>query len=1287
MVQKRYSVVIDIRVSGAGKAKSNVKGVGDSAREAAGGVDVLKGAWTAFAGVLAAVGAGQAIGFLKRLGAEAVQLATVQQRAEAQVAAAIKSTAEAAGISARELRALASAQQGVTTVGDELILSMQAVLLTFTKISGDVFPRASQVILDMSARLGTDLKSAALQVGKALQDPIQGISSLREAGVQLSKQQQQQIRDFVAMGDVASAQKIILSELEAQFGGAAAAMREDFGGATDALRNTWGDLLEELGRTASALTPGIEGVNDFLQTLISGFQVLKANALPVIADIVNHFQTFFLQANRGAGILRALGFDELADSLVDVDVAIGQMAEGLRTEAAEAGQRVVETVLAGVTTIEGPGRQAVEAWAGDWRRLGLVISETGDQVEKVTSFQTIDTSEGQFTAALRQWREELIGGAEELQVVMGPGGPVVKAMSEGVTVWEKDLEDVINTSGQKIQKTWGAVFEQLVAFLANQLGAVLFSASSELSRSNRAGLTLTRDSEAEAGELGEAIGAIIGSYFGPAGAAIGGLLGEAIARAINDPSRPFINFDIAIEQGEFALANLETHKRDADQVRDIGEQITGALNELFETLGASLVSIDNLNFFEQNGKIQIRSNEVILHIAETVEEAIAFMFLQGVQMAEVTGVPPETLEALRKAAADAGGDLEKFREQLDLVDQLTRLQYNGALMDTIRHYDELIEASRLYGIGQGEITNEFLAALGEFREEALLTVEARDRYNATVEHFLGLEEERKRALEEEIARLEHMLDFGGRAEWAAARIADLRAELDALGTTSDILRDTLIGPDEPIGAGTPTGGGRGGGRRAARARLHEELQGIVDGTMSDIEILHAEYAAKVAEIREEVSRLKGDADLAEAAIAALGDQLERSLKQRGEDLVRSLSPLANTIFSALDVGAQVRELVNNFEAFGLTAKQVDNVLADLAGTELLAIETALAQIIGDEELIAELQRETQAMEIAHLEFRALMLFREGIITAEQLARIEELARRAEEAIREVYETIDDPPDPTDPNPDNRTFVWRYDANGCAWRVWSDGWHELVWCPDEGGGPPDDAQNALDDALRRLEDYEDLALSPFQRALKALNEDFAELRDILGDTERVQNAYNIALQDLLDQYLRPLVEFTDGLLSSQFSPLKLQDQQALVKQRFLDAITDLPETGDIGLVTSLAQELLGLAGQVFPAGSEGYRLLFEWVMNQLEQAQEIFDADGGGGGDGDGLIDGLGGGGGNGDGVQTGFDRTGAGKSRKSEMRLMQRLLEVNELQLLELRRMNGLSAHGGPDGIGIRGVK
>ena len=96
-----------------------------------------------------------------------------------QTNAVLKSTKSAAGLSAKAISDLAQALSEKTAVDDEAIQSAENLLLTFTKIGKDTFPAATAAVLDLSAATGTSLKGASIQVGKALQDPVRGLTALR----------------------------------------------------------------------------------------------------------------------------------------------------------------------------------------------------------------------------------------------------------------------------------------------------------------------------------------------------------------------------------------------------------------------------------------------------------------------------------------------------------------------------------------------------------------------------------------------------------------------------------------------------------------------------------------------------------------------------------------------------------------------------------------------------------------------------------------------------------------------------------------------------------------------------------------------------------------------------------------------------------------------------------------------------------------------------------------------------------------------------------------------------
>jgi hypothetical protein len=154
------------------------------------------------------------------------------QDAQAQTAAVIESTGGAAGVTAQQVRDLAEALESLTTVDDKNVQAGENVLLRFTAIGKDIFPQASKAATDLAVALAkgdaanADVSKSAAQIGKALQEPIKGLTSLRKAGVVFTAQEQTQIKAMVKSGDVMGAQEAVLKALEVRYGKAGEAAGE-----------------------------------------------------------------------------------------------------------------------------------------------------------------------------------------------------------------------------------------------------------------------------------------------------------------------------------------------------------------------------------------------------------------------------------------------------------------------------------------------------------------------------------------------------------------------------------------------------------------------------------------------------------------------------------------------------------------------------------------------------------------------------------------------------------------------------------------------------------------------------------------------------------------------------------------------------------------------------------------------------------------------------------------------------------------------------------------------------
>ncbi len=214
---------------------------------------------------VAAVGLVAAGGAAVAFGVTSVKAYADSESKLSQLNAVLASTGGVAGVTAAAAIDLSKALQKTTTFSDEEVLSAENLLLTFTKIGKDIFPQATKTVLNMATALGEDTKSASIQLGKALQDPVLGITALRRVGVNFSDAQKDVIQKLVDTGKSAEAQQMILKELETEFGNSAEAARHTFGGSLKALKNQFNDVQEAVGAVITkSLQPFIQRAADFL---------------------------------------------------------------------------------------------------------------------------------------------------------------------------------------------------------------------------------------------------------------------------------------------------------------------------------------------------------------------------------------------------------------------------------------------------------------------------------------------------------------------------------------------------------------------------------------------------------------------------------------------------------------------------------------------------------------------------------------------------------------------------------------------------------------------------------------------------------------------------------------------------------------------------------------------------------------------------------------------------------------------------------------------------------------
>lgn len=417
-------------------------------------------------GKVATVGVGAAfVGLAATLKVGFGELAEGQKVA-AQTGAVLKSTGGAAGVTAKQVEGLAGSLSRMSGVDDEAIQSGQNLLLTFTNLhneagkGNDIFNQATKTMLDMSVALGTDASGSAIQLGKALNDPVKGITALTRVGVSFTEGQKASIKAMVDAGDTIGAQKVILAELTKEFGGSAKAAGDTFPGQLSKLRNAFEEVAASV---ASTLLPHLtrlaEWANEHMPQIQAVLQAgvgAIATAIDGIASAVNAsmgplgaFKSWLeenpqlakMAAGAILGLAAALAVATVAQTAFNIAALMNPWVLAVAGAAALTGalvalyvtnERVHESVNSFFADLRTVTLRSLEVARGAWERFGGAITAIVVAFVKTVTipFQNAyDVITGTFRAFSAAFRGDWSAlGKALVQIIDAFGGNLVKAV-------------------------------------------------------------------------------------------------------------------------------------------------------------------------------------------------------------------------------------------------------------------------------------------------------------------------------------------------------------------------------------------------------------------------------------------------------------------------------------------------------------------------------------------------------------------------------------------------------------------------------------------------------------------------------------------------------------------------------------------------------------------------------------------------------------------------------------------------------------------------------------------
>jgi methyl-accepting chemotaxis protein len=384
----------------------------------------------------AIVGAATAIvGF----GVMAVKAFEESEKAGAQLDAVLKSTGMAAGVTKEQAENLALSLMKLTGIDDEAILGAETILLQFTKIGKDVFPEATKAVLDLSVRLGKDLPSAAMLVGKALGDPVNGMTALQKATGKFTDTEVDAIKAMVEHGRVAEAQTVILTKLQEKFGGAAEAAGKTFAGAMGIARGEANNFMEAVG---GQIVPVL---TDLMQTF------------PDLATVVVGTGSAFGKLNISAG--------ELLIAIPLMKTAFEGLGAGILAASASLG-----LITVGIGALVGIGWAAVGAWKAQTEQMNS-MGQAAQTAQKATEALearaklygiTIDRgtmSQEQYNAALFAALGPIDHISTSTDKATESNKFHVLSIAEKIAALQKEADAINGVLGQ--EKNWQTIMEKI----------------------------------------------------------------------------------------------------------------------------------------------------------------------------------------------------------------------------------------------------------------------------------------------------------------------------------------------------------------------------------------------------------------------------------------------------------------------------------------------------------------------------------------------------------------------------------------------------------------------------------------------------------------------------------------------------------------------------------------------------------------------------------------------------------------------------------------------------------
>ena len=300
----------------------------------------------------------------------AVKAASKAQASFLQIEAVLKSTGKSANFTAGQLDNMAQKLALATLTNAEAARKAVGQLLTFTNIAPQFFERTLVAAQDLASLGFTNLESAARQLGKALEDPRQGLESLRRVGILFNAELKREINTLNALGETNKAQAKIMDFVEGKIGGAAAGQGKGLAGAFDSLRDSVTQAMEALGNTLALekLARAIFTVSTFVENIF-GKGISKLSSDELVAEIKSVDEQMVELARKMQGTKRLMG-DNLFTNFLQMEQV--KSLEALNNKLKQLKQALVDVTRASTIAADRASKGLLGVAASEEVRKNLI---------------------------------------------------------------------------------------------------------------------------------------------------------------------------------------------------------------------------------------------------------------------------------------------------------------------------------------------------------------------------------------------------------------------------------------------------------------------------------------------------------------------------------------------------------------------------------------------------------------------------------------------------------------------------------------------------------------------------------------------------------------------------------------------------------------------------------------------------------------------------------------------------------------------------------------------------